>query len=286
MGGMGIFRLTAHGANIGSTLEMLTQNGQLPIMAQRYIPEIVDGDKRILMVNGEPIQYCLARIPQNGETRGNLAAGGLGEARPLTENDKKIAAKIGPFLKEKGLVFVGLDVIGFIILLQKLKNLWRQEQTQTALNELKQIAKNEPYKFPWWLLTTASTASSFMDHPILGNQKLNALGLHEYRVKRAYHLAQQRREKLAKYLSAADVQQFQQNGFIFKENFLPDADFQKLKQELLNQPLPTRETLQGDTVTRRMALDYRTLPKLSETQKLLHSSQWQNLINYVGSFNI
>ena len=112
MGGMGIFRLYQDGVNIGSTLEMLTEMGTRPIVAQRYIPEIVDGDKRILMVNGEPISYCLARIPQNGEVRGNLAAGGLGEARPLTENDKMIAAKVGPFLREKGLVFVGLDVIG------------------------------------------------------------------------------------------------------------------------------------------------------------------------------
>jgi len=86
--------------------------GTRPIMAQRYIPEIVEGDKRILLINGEPIPYCLARIPQNGEVRGNLAAGGLGQARPLTENDKAIAAKVGPFLREKGLVFVGLDVIG------------------------------------------------------------------------------------------------------------------------------------------------------------------------------
>ncbi len=112
MGGTGIFRIQQGGINIGSTLEMLTQNGSLPIMAQRYIPEIVAGDKRILMINGEPVPYCLARIPQNGEVRGNLAAGGLGEARPLTENDKAIAAKVGPFLKAKGLVFVGLDVIG------------------------------------------------------------------------------------------------------------------------------------------------------------------------------
>lgn len=112
MGGMGIFRLYQDGANIGSTLEMLTQLGTLPIMAQRYIPEIVEGDKRILMINGEPVPHCLARIPQNGEVRGNLAAGGLGEARPLTENDRRIAAKIGPFLREKGLIFVGLDVIG------------------------------------------------------------------------------------------------------------------------------------------------------------------------------
>ncbi|MCF9046149.1 glutathione synthase [Acinetobacter nectaris] len=112
MGGSGIFRLSAQGANIGSTLEMLTELGKQPIMAQRYIPEITAGDKRILMVNGEPVPYCLARIPQNGEVRGNLAAGGLGKARPLTAKDKEIAAKVGPILREKGLIFVGLDVIG------------------------------------------------------------------------------------------------------------------------------------------------------------------------------
>ncbi|MDO4222788.1 MAG: glutathione synthase [Acinetobacter sp.] len=112
MGGMGIFRLFKDGVNIGSTLEVLTQNGQLPIMAQRYIPEIVDGDKRILMINGKPAPYCLARIPQQGDIRGNLAAGGVGVARPLTEKDLAIAAEVGPFLKEKGLIFVGLDVIG------------------------------------------------------------------------------------------------------------------------------------------------------------------------------
>ncbi|MBF7681821.1 glutathione synthase [Acinetobacter sp. B5B] len=112
MGGSGIFRLSAQGQNIGSTLEMLTALGTVPIMAQRYIPEIVDGDKRILMIHGEPVPYCLARIPQNGEVRGNLAAGGVGEARPLTEKDREIAAKVGPFLRQKGLVFVGLDVIG------------------------------------------------------------------------------------------------------------------------------------------------------------------------------
>lgn len=112
MGGSGIFRLSHTGHNIGATLETLTDMGQRPIMAQRYIPEITQGDKRILMINGEPVLYCLARIPQNGEVRGNLAAGGLGEARPLTEKDKEIAAQVGPFLKEKGLIFVGLDVIG------------------------------------------------------------------------------------------------------------------------------------------------------------------------------
>ncbi len=112
MGGAGIFRLQTGSPNVGATLEMLTDLGRLPIMAQRYIPEIVDGDKRILMVNGEPIPYCLARIPPQGETRGNLAAGGRGEARPLTEHDRALAAKIGPTLRAKGLMFVGLDVIG------------------------------------------------------------------------------------------------------------------------------------------------------------------------------
>ena len=112
MGGSGIFRLQTGVPNVGSTLEMLTNLGQLPIMAQKYIPAIVDGDKRILMINGEPVPYCLARIPQNGEVRGNLAAGGRGEARPLTEKDRAIAAKVGPVLRTKGLIFVGLDVIG------------------------------------------------------------------------------------------------------------------------------------------------------------------------------
>jgi glutathione synthase len=112
MGGSGIFRLQTGVPNVGSTLEMLTNLGQLPIMAQKYIPEIVDGDKRILLINGEPVPYCLARIPQNGEVRGNLAAGGRGEARPLTEKDRAIAAIVGPVLREKGLIFVGLDVIG------------------------------------------------------------------------------------------------------------------------------------------------------------------------------
>jgi glutathione synthase len=112
MGGSGIFRLQTGSPNVGATLEMLTDLGRLPIMAQRYIPEIVDGDKRILMVNGEPIPYCLARIPPQGETRGNLAAGGRGEARPLTARDRELAAQIGPVLREKGLMFVGLDVIG------------------------------------------------------------------------------------------------------------------------------------------------------------------------------
>ena len=112
MGGAGIFRLTAGGPNIGATLETLTDDGARPVMAQRYIPEIVHGDKRILMINGEPVPWCLARVPQGDEVRGNIAAGGRGEARPLTERDRWIAAQVGPELKKRGLVFVGLDVIG------------------------------------------------------------------------------------------------------------------------------------------------------------------------------
>ncbi len=81
-------------------------------MAQKYLPQIVDGDKRILLVNGEAIDYCLARIPAKGEVRGNLAAGGTGRAQPLSERDRWIANQVGPIVKEKGLLFVGLDVIG------------------------------------------------------------------------------------------------------------------------------------------------------------------------------
>jgi glutathione synthase len=112
MGGAGIFRITSDGMNLGAVIEALTDNGRRHIMAQRYIPQIVDGDKRILMVDGEPVPYALARIPQAGEVRGNLAAGGRGEPRPLSERDRWIAAQVGPTLRELGLSFVGLDVIG------------------------------------------------------------------------------------------------------------------------------------------------------------------------------
>ena len=112
MGGMGIFHLTADSPNIGATLEMLTQLETLPIMAQKYIPAIKDGDKRVLIVGGKPVDYCLARIPQKGETRGNLAAGGSGVAMPLTARERELAEAVAPVLMEKGLWFVGLDVIG------------------------------------------------------------------------------------------------------------------------------------------------------------------------------
>ena len=112
MGGASIFRIREDGTNLGVIIETLTDHGGETIMAQKYIPEIVDGDKRILMINGEPVPYALARIPMAGETRGNLAAGGRGEGRPLTDRDRWICAQVGPTLREKGLLFVGLDVIG------------------------------------------------------------------------------------------------------------------------------------------------------------------------------
>ncbi len=112
MGGTSIFRVKEGDANTNVIIETLTDYGHKLAMAQRFIPEITQGDKRILMVNGEPIPYCLARIPAQGETRGNLAAGGRGVVQPLSEADKKIADIVGPELKKRGLYFVGLDVIG------------------------------------------------------------------------------------------------------------------------------------------------------------------------------
>jgi glutathione synthase len=112
MGGSSIFRVKNDDPNLGVIIETLTEHGQRTIMAQKYLPEIVDGDKRILMINGEPVPYCLARVPAVGETRGNLAAGGTGRPQPLSDRDRWIAEQVGPALKERGLLFVGLDVIG------------------------------------------------------------------------------------------------------------------------------------------------------------------------------
>ncbi len=112
MGGASIFRMKEDDANVGVIIETLTAHGSQYCMAQTYLPAIKDGDKRVLVVDGEPVPYCLARIPAQGETRGNLAAGGRGEARPLSEADWAIARAVGPTLKEKGLIFVGLDIIG------------------------------------------------------------------------------------------------------------------------------------------------------------------------------
>ncbi|MGO1768055.1 glutathione synthase [Advenella sp. S44] len=112
MGGTGIFRITESDPNVNAILETLTVDQTQTIMAQKYIPEIVQGDKRILLIDGEPVPYALARIPLAGETRGNLAAGGRGVARELSEHDLAIANRIGPILRERGLLLVGLDVIG------------------------------------------------------------------------------------------------------------------------------------------------------------------------------
>ena len=112
MGGSQIFRVRADDPNRNVIVETLTWLGERMIMAQHYIPEIVEGDKRILLVGGQVVPYCLARIPQAGETRGNLAAGGRGEARPLTASDWAIANELAPVLAERGLLLVGLDVIG------------------------------------------------------------------------------------------------------------------------------------------------------------------------------
>lgn len=112
MGGTGIFRLTADSPNIGVTLEVLTELETLPIMAQRFLPEIKEGDKRVLIVDGQVVDYSLARIPVKGETRGNLAAGGSGVAMPLTDIERQVAEVVAPIVKQKGLMFVGLDLIG------------------------------------------------------------------------------------------------------------------------------------------------------------------------------
>ena len=112
MGGRSIFRARAGDPNTNVILETLTEGGRHLAMAQRYIPEITAGDKRILLVDGVAVDYCLARIPQGDEFRGNLAAGGRGEGRPLSDRDRWIAAQVGPEMKRRGMLFVGLDVIG------------------------------------------------------------------------------------------------------------------------------------------------------------------------------
>lgn len=112
MGGAGIFRVREDGMNLGAVIETLTDNQRRTIMVQKYIPEIIQGDKRILLIDGSVVPYALARIPQNGEVRGNLAAGGVGVAQKLSERDLEIAQTLAPILSERGLLLVGLDVIG------------------------------------------------------------------------------------------------------------------------------------------------------------------------------
>ncbi len=112
MGGRGVFRVQEDGANLNVIIQSLSEEGLYPIMVQRYLPEIQDGDKRILLINGEPVPRLLARIPAENDFRGNLAAGGRGEERPLSAKDREIAARVGAELRERGLLFAGLDVIG------------------------------------------------------------------------------------------------------------------------------------------------------------------------------
>ncbi len=112
MGGMGIFRVGADGLNLGAITETLNRDGAQTLMVQRYLPQIADGDKRVLVIAGRPVPYCLARIPQGSEIRGNLAAGGKGVARELSARDREIAEALGPTLAARGLLLVGLDVIG------------------------------------------------------------------------------------------------------------------------------------------------------------------------------
>ncbi|WP_294257056.1 glutathione synthase [uncultured Comamonas sp.] len=112
MGGMGIFRVGEDGRNLGSIIETLNQGGSTSVMVQKFLPDIVHGDKRVLIIGGKPVPFCLARIPQGNEVRGNLAAGGKGVAQPLAEQDKAIAEFIGERLVQRGLLLIGLDVIG------------------------------------------------------------------------------------------------------------------------------------------------------------------------------
>lgn len=112
MGGMGIFRVGPDGLNLGSIVETLNRHGAQTLMAQRYLPEIVQGDKRILLIGGEVVPYALARIPQGSEIRGNLAVGGKGVAQPLSARDRRIAEQLAPVLAARGLLLVGVDVIG------------------------------------------------------------------------------------------------------------------------------------------------------------------------------
>ena len=115
MGGMGIFRVGADGMNLGSIIETLNRGGAQSVMVQKFLPEISEGDKRVLIIGGKPVPYSLARIPQGNEVRGNLAAGGKGVAQPLSARDLELAEALGPTLQERGLLLAGVDVIGICI---------------------------------------------------------------------------------------------------------------------------------------------------------------------------
>lgn len=173
------------------------------------------------------------------------------------------------------------NVFGYI------KKLAPQKQKKRAIGqELRKIFVQSPGKFIWDSMALATQAKSFESNHLLGNSKLNQLGLHRFRVQLAANMAARRRAKLSKLIHSTDVESFRNNGFILRENFLAADEFEQLKKELFTTPLETRETLQGDTVTRRMALDAKSLNILPITQKFLHSDEWKNLLNYVASFKV
>lgn len=162
----------------------------------------------------------------------------------------------------------------------------KQLQLKLLLKEYQTIVQQPQgwLKAPLWTLALATGAKSFVDNPVLGSSAFNQAGLHLWRVKLAGQLAARRRARLSKSLSTEDAVFFNQHGFIIKENFLPADDFARLEQELLGTELPARETLQGNTVTRRIPLDYHSLPQLPSAKQLITQSKLQNLLNYVGSY--
>ena len=170
---------------------------------------------------------------------------------------------------------------------ENIKKLDQKKQKKIAVaQELGKMFIHSPSKFILDSMALFTQSKSFEANSVLGNSRLNQLGLHRFRVQFAAQMAAQRRSKLAKFIHPADVENFQKNGFIFRENFLAAEEFSQLKQELLTTPLETRETLQGDTVTRRMALDDTTLKHMPVTRQFLHSVKWRNLLNYVASFKV
>lgn len=152
MGGESIFRLSQQEVNLNVILEIMTQKGKRMIVAQRYLPEIKAGDKRVLMIDGYPIDYALARIPAPGETRGNLAAGAKGEPVPLNERDRWLCEQVGPVLREKGLIFVGVDIIGDYI----------TEINVTSPTCICELEKGTPLKISQQLLDVLESKKKFV----------------------------------------------------------------------------------------------------------------------------
>jgi hypothetical protein len=138
-------------------------------------------------------------------------------------------------------------------------------------------------RLPWHALALASGAKSFRDNPVIGSAALNRAGLHVARVRLAYRMAEWRRQRLTHVVDPEDVAAFQRDGFVLKQNFLPREAFEILRQEVLSTPAPARETIQGDTITRRIALDRATLARLPAARALLENPRWLGLVRYVGS---